>query len=56
MFRENLAGEGFDFAEGDGFECARPLKAETESTDAAEEIKQTIFHSITRTRTRGRGE
>ncbi len=34
MFRKHLAGEGFDFTEGDGFKTARALKAKTESAYA----------------------
>lgn len=45
MFRQNAAGEGFDFAEGNRFKATRPLKAKAESADAAEKVKDTQHHS-----------
>ena len=45
MFRQNAAGEGFDFAEGGGFKATCPLKAKAESADAAEQVKDAQHHS-----------
>ena len=45
MFRQNAAGEGFDFAKGDSFKAACSLKAKAESADAAEKVKDTQHHS-----------
>ena len=39
MLRQHAAGEWFDFAERHGFKAARALKAEAESADAAEQVK-----------------
>ena len=45
MLRQNAAGEGFDFAEGDGFKATCLLKAKAEAADAAEQVKDTQRHS-----------
>jgi len=42
MFRQHLAGERLDLAEGHGLEPARAFQAEGEAADAAEKIKH--FH------------
>lgn len=39
MLRQHTAGEGFDFAEGDRLESARPLKAEGEAANTAEKVE-----------------
>ena len=45
MFRQNAAGEGFDFAKGNRFKATRPLKAKAEAADAAEEVKDAQHYS-----------
>lgn len=45
MFRQNAAGEWFNFAEGDGFKPACPLKAKAKAADAAEQVKDAQLHS-----------
>ena len=45
MFRQNAAGEGFNFAEGNSFKAARSLKAKAEAADAAKKVKYTQRHS-----------
>jgi hypothetical protein len=53
VFRQNAAGKVFDFAEGDGFETARALKAEAKAAYAAEQVKEaqlTHLHTPTATR------
>ena len=45
MFRQNAAGEGFDFAKGYGFKAARPLKAKAEAADAGKQVKDAQLHS-----------
>jgi hypothetical protein len=45
MFRQNAAGEGFNFAESDRLKSACPLKAKAKAADAAEQVKDTQLHS-----------
>jgi hypothetical protein len=39
MFRKHLAGEGFNFAECDGFKSACAFKAKAKAAYAAEQIE-----------------
>ena len=41
MFRQNAAGEVFNFAEGDGLETAGAFKAKAKAAYAAEQVKET---------------
>ena len=45
MLRQHTAGEGFDFAEGDRLESARPLKAEGEAANTRKQIEYFEFLS-----------
>jgi len=45
MLRQNAAGEGFNFAEGDCFKATCPLKAKAKAANAAEQVKDTQLHS-----------
>jgi hypothetical protein len=40
VFSQYLPAEGFNFAEGYGFKCARPFKAKGEAAYSAEKIEQ----------------
>ena len=53
MFRQNAAGEVFNFAEGDGLETAGAFKAKAKAAYAAEQVKETqLAHLHTPTTTK----